>query len=112
MLNVQDIYTTQLVKKHARCFSYCIRKDLSKHFQDAHVTPSKENLNRLLKVTDEQFAAGNRDGVGATTSVLKKISSEARLVQQEHTDLVTSLTILRKKTNRPSRQGTSLKQKE
>ena len=84
-------------EKHARRFSHCIRKDLYKSFQDTHIAPSKEYLNRLLKLTDEQFAAGNRDAVGATTSVLKKISSEARLVQQEHTDLVTSLTILRKK---------------
>ena len=29
--------------------------------------------------------------------VLKKISSESRLVQQEHSDLITSLSILRKK---------------
>ena len=84
-------------EKHARQFSNCIRKDLYKHFQTTHVAPSKEYLNRLLQVTDEQFTAGNRDGVGATSSVLKKISSEARLVQQEDSDLITSLTILRKK---------------
>ena len=84
-------------EKHARRFSHCIRQDLYKHFQDTHVAPSKEYINRLLNITDEQFTAGNRDGVGATTSVLKKISSESRLVQQEHSDLITSLSILRKK---------------
>ena len=75
-------------EKHAHRFSHCIKQDLYKHFQYTHVAPSKEYINRLLNITDEQFTAGNRDGVGATTSVLKKISSESRLVQQEHSDLI------------------------
>ena len=45
---------------------------------------------------DEQCIAGNRDGLGTTPAVLKKISSEATLLQQDN-DLISSLTRLRKK---------------
>ena len=37
--------------------SQCIRTDLYKHFQDTHIAPSKEYINRLLKLTDESYCS-------------------------------------------------------
>ena len=48
-------------------------------------------------LTSEQYGAGNRDGVGCSSAVIRKISSEARLVLQCDKDLIASLMIL--KTN-------------
>ena len=48
-------------------------------------------------LNSQQFAAGNRDGVGCTVSVLQKISSEARLQLQEDKDLILSLLMLQRR---------------
>ena len=74
-----------------------IRSKLHQWFQNTQVAPSKEYLNQLMNLEPEQYASGNRDGVGSSKTVTRKISSEARLLQQDDRDLVTSLMILRRK---------------
>ena len=49
-----------------------------------------------MSLDNEQFVSGNRDGVGCSTSVLQKISSQARLQLEEDKDLITSLLVLQK----------------
>ena len=97
MLNVQDVYATQLVKNMPVVLVIALEKTCTKVSKILILLHQKNISIDYLNWLMNSLLLENRDAVGATTSVLKKISSEARLVQQEHTDLVTSLTILRKK---------------
>ena len=85
----------QVGETHARRISSTIRSKLHQWFQNTHIAPSKEYLNRLMNLEPEQYASGNRDDVGCSKAVIRKISSEARLLLQHDRDLVKSLTILR-----------------
>ena len=46
-------------------------------------------------LASEQYAAVNRDGVGCSSSVMRNISSEARLALKLDKDLIASLLLLR-----------------
>ena len=82
-------------EKQARKISSSVRSQLKQHFQSTHVAPSKEYHKQLKMLVSEQYAAGNRDGVGCSSSVMRKISSEARLALQFDKDLIASLLLLR-----------------
>ncbi|KAL5502919.1 hypothetical protein EMCRGX_G009777 [Ephydatia muelleri] len=81
---------------HSRNLSLSVRQNIISTFQDTHIAPSKEYCRRLMSLDNEQFVSGNRDGVGCSTSVLQKISSQARLQLEEDKDLITSLLVLQK----------------
>ena len=78
----------------ARHISLSVRNDIQQHFQMTHTAPSKEYHQRLIALSSEQYASGNRNGVGCSSSVIRKISSEARLAMQCDKDLIMSLLIL------------------
>eukprot|EP00731_Ephydatia_muelleri_P021183 Em0013g910a len=82
-------------EKQARKISSSVRSQLKQHFQSTHVAPSKEYHKQLKMLASEQYAAGNRDGVGCSSSVMRKISSEARLALRFDEDLIASLLLLR-----------------
>ena len=81
---------------HSRNLSLSVRQNIISTFQDTHIAPSKDYCRRLMSLDNEQFVSGNRDGVGCSTSVLQKISSQARLQLEEDKDLITSLLVLQK----------------
>ena len=56
-----------------------------------HTAPSKEYHQRLIALSSEQYASGNRNGVGCSSTVIRKISSEARLAMQCDKDLIMSV---------------------
>ena len=87
----------QVGETHARHFSSTNRSKLHQWFQNTQVAPSKQYLSRLMNLETEQYAAGNRDGVGCSKAVIRKISSETRLLQQDDRDFITSLMILQRK---------------
>eukprot|EP00731_Ephydatia_muelleri_P021721 Em0014g312a len=82
-------------EKQARKISSSVRSQLKQHFQSTHVAPSKEYHKQLKMLASEQYAAGNRDGVGCSSSVMRTISSEARLALQFNKDLIASLLLLK-----------------
>ena len=82
-------------EKQARKISSSVRSQLKQHFQSTHVAPSKEYHKQLKMLASEQYAAGNRDGVGCSSSVMRKISSEARIALQFDKDLIASLLLLK-----------------
>jgi hypothetical protein len=82
---------------HARRISYSARQKICERFQETNVAPAKEYHTRLMQLGPEQYAFGNRDGVGCSLSVLQKVSSDARLQLQEDRDLIMSLLLLKKK---------------
>ena len=75
----------------ARNISLSVRNDIQQHFQ---MTQSKEYHQRLIALSSEQYASGNRNGVGCSSTVIRKISSEARLAMQCDKDLIMPLFIL------------------
>ena len=81
---------------HARRLSHSIRRELQEKFQKSQHAPSKEYLHRLMSLHPDQYWGGNRDGVGCTRSVVRKVSSEARLLQEPDRDLLTSLLLIQK----------------
>lgn len=76
---------------HSRNLSLSVRQNIISRFQDTHIAPSKEYSRQLMSLDNEQFVSGNRDGVGCSTAVLQKISSQARLQLEEDKGLITSL---------------------
>ena len=50
---------------------------------------------QILKLPKEQFLSGNKDGIGATSSVLQKISSESRKALQFDENIIMSTMHLR-----------------
>ena len=89
-------------ERHARKISLSARKETQKHFLRTHVSPSKEYIERIIimQLKPGQYAAGNRDNVGCSPAVLRKISSEARLALQDDKNLISSLLILKKDIER------------
>ena len=53
-----------------------------------------------MQLKPGQYAAGNRDNVGCSPAVLRKISSEARLALQDDKNLISSPLILKKDIER------------
>lgn len=49
----------------------------------------------MQKLPLEMLASDSQDGIGWTKAVLKKLSSEARKMEQRHTNLIESLLMLR-----------------
>ena len=47
----------------ARNISLSVRNDMQQHFQMTHTAPSKEYHQRLIALSSEQYASGNRNGV-------------------------------------------------
>ena len=78
---------------HARPLSHSIRRELQEKFQKSQHPPSKEYLHRLMSLHPDQYWGGNRDGVGCTRSVVRKVS---RLLQEPDRDLLTSLLLIQK----------------
>ena len=81
---------------HARHISRAQREETVSLFQEKIMAPSKLYHKKLMQLSSEQYVAGNRDGVGCSTSVLKKISSEARLQMEADRDLIVSLMTLQR----------------
>ena len=48
----------------ARNISLSVRNDMQQHFQMTHIAPSKEYHQWLIALSSEQYASGNRNGVG------------------------------------------------
>ena len=65
-------------ERRARRIDGSLRTELQKDFS-LGIKPLKAYCNRLKEKEDDAFIAGNRTGIGATRSVLQKISSEANL---------------------------------
>ena len=78
---------------HSRNLYLSVKQIVISRFQDTHIAPTKEYCRRLMSLDNEQFVSGNCDG---STSVLQKISSQARLQLEEDKDLTTSLLVLQK----------------
>ena len=81
---------------HARKISKSVRERAVSLFQEHKVAPSKLYHSKLSQLSSHKYAAGNRDGVGCSVTVLQKISSEARLQLEEDRNLIVSLMSLQK----------------
>ena len=90
------ILIIKLGETHSRNLSLSVRQNIISTFQVTHIAPCKEYCRQLMSLDNEQFVSGNRDGVGCSTSVLQKISSQARLQLEKDKDLITSLLVLQK----------------
>ena len=81
---------------HARHISKSVRERAVSFFQEQKVAPSKLYHSKMSQLSSHQYAAGNRDGVGCSVTVLQKISSEARLQLEEDQNLIVSVMSLQK----------------
>ena len=59
-----------------------------------HESPSTLHSKQYLMLSQQQLASGNRDGVGNTTSVFQRISSENLKSEQNDGNLIKSLLLL------------------
>ena len=82
-------------ERHARAIKGNRRKALVRDLKNQK--PSSIRHQRLLQLTPAAYHSGKRDGVGVSPSVLQKISSESLHSEEEHSELCTSLMILREK---------------
>ena len=68
-------------------------------------SPSYIRHQGLSLMPAEVFASGNRDGIGATKSVLQKISSEIKDALRLDDDVIKSLIVLKSELNKEERNG-------
>ena len=80
-------------EKKARHIRGKLRQQLKQKLLSSR--PSCVHHQSLLALSPQAIKSGNRDGVGITTSVMKKISSEGHKQQQMDSDLITSLMLLK-----------------
>ena len=80
-------------EKRARRIKGPLRKSLKADL--LHCSPSTLYNKSMNDFSLDKLLSGNRDGIGGTTSVLQKISSEGRKEERRAEDLMQSLATLR-----------------
>ena len=73
-----------------------------------HHKPSTIRHQRLLQLSNEAFVSGKRDGVGVSSSVLHKISSESIHSEDLDPNVCTALMMLREKQIAEDTNGNAL----
>ena len=82
-------------ERKARRITRTQRSELKKIL--AHEKPSTVYSTAMASLDDTMLSCGNRDGVGCSSSLYKKISSEAQRDQKDDPDLRSSLSILKRR---------------
>lgn len=80
---------------HSRQIKASYRSRLRSNFATTRIPPSRMYHQKLSKLSETEYVGGNRDGIGSR-DVLKKVSGEARHIDEMHFDLTTSLEMMAK----------------
>ena len=86
--------THDMHERRARKIKGAYRKELQEYFAKSRIAPAKLFHSKLLELDNKAFLGGKWDKIGRTQSVLQKISSESRHIEEEHHDYITSLRVM------------------